>query len=360
MVRKIFQSIILLFTCVTCFCQAPQKINYQAVLRNNTSTITEQDINLRISILCDSVNGEAVYVEMHTPYIGSDGVVNVLIGGGEVESGNFASLRWDTCEYFIAIEAYNDDFSISNVTKLVSVPYSLYSDEAGTSNYSKDIFVDVSASGDTLYIGDNKWVIIPGISEVQNGITDIDGNEYTTLQIGNQRWMTENLKVTQYNDGSTILHTASEWSGQTTGAWCYYNNDSDFDPNHGKLYNWHAVNSDKLCPAGWHVPTVKEWTVLVEYLGGQAVAGGKMKEVGLAHWFTPNAEATDESDFTALPSGYRKEDGIFGYKGNYSVWWSASSDTDYSWAQFLGNNYGDAFQSIFDKDYGFSVRCVED
>ncbi|NDF60572.1 MAG: hypothetical protein EB100_05775, partial [Crocinitomicaceae bacterium] len=117
-------------------------------------------------------------------------------------------------------------------------------------------------------------------------ISDNDGNTYKTVYIGTQQWMAENLKVTKYNDGTSIpnISNNTQWSNLTTGAWSYYNNDVANNAKYGKLYNWYAVspttNGNKnVCPTGWHVPTDAEWTVLTDYLGGENVAGGKMKEV---------------------------------------------------------------------------------
>ena len=131
--------------------------------------------------------------------------------------------------------------------------------------------------------------------------TDIDGNVYHTVTIGTQIWMVENLKTTRYNDGSPIpfVTDSSSWSNLTTPGYCWYNNDTTNKNTYGALYNWFAVNTGKLAPTGWHVPTDDEWTTLTTYLGGESIAGGKLKETGTTHWRTPNAGATNEIGFTA-------------------------------------------------------------
>ena len=141
-------------------------------------------------------------------------------------------------------------------------------------------------------------------------VTDVEGDIYKTVYIGTQHWRGENLKVSKYNDGSAIPNITdnTEWTKLTTGAWSYYNNDAANKANYGKLYKWYAVskttNGNKnLCPTGWHVPTYAEWNVLTEYLGGDSVAGGKMKEVGTTNWISPNIDATNTSLFTGLPGG---------------------------------------------------------
>ena len=141
-----------------------------------------------------------------------------------------------------------------------------------------------------------------------SSIKDIEGNVYKTIAIGKQVWMTENLKTTKFNDGTSIpMVTENEaWIKLTTPAYSWYNNDSTANKNtYGALYNWYTVKTNKLCPAGWHVPTDAEWVALITYLEGFTVAGGKMKEKGIEHWKSPNEGATNETGFTALPGGYR-------------------------------------------------------
>ena len=140
-------------------------------------------------------------------------------------------------------------------------------------------------------------------------VTDIDGNIYHTVTIGNQVWMKENLKTTKYKNATNIEYIGSDglvWQLNTTGAYAWYNNDSTWKYTYGALYNWSAVNSAKgLCPAGWHVPSDAEWTILTTYLGGANIAGGKMKETSTLLWESPNTGATNKSGFTALPGGYQ-------------------------------------------------------
>ena len=151
-------------------------------------------------------------------------------------------------------------------------------------------------------------------------ITDVEGNSYKTVTIGTQTWMAENIKVSKYSDGTTIPNITdnTQWQNDTSGAWSYYNNDAANNTKYGKLYNWYAVsktsNGNKnVCPTGWHVPTDAEWTVLIDYLGGETVAGSKMKEVGTTSWNIPNTDATNTSLFSALPGGSR------GSFGNQSI-----------------------------------------
>src|ERR1035437_5986068 len=140
-------------------------------------------------------------------------------------------------------------------------------------------------------------------------ITDNDNNVYRTITIGSQTWMAENLKTTKYRNGDQISNVLSntDWPVQTSGAYCWYNNDSEScKALYGALYNWYSVNDSRnIAPLGWHIPTSDEFTTLMNYLGGDSIAGGKIKETGITHWQTPNTRATNESGFTAMPAGYR-------------------------------------------------------
>lgn len=203
------------------------------------------------------------------------------------------------------------------------------------------------------------------LEEISYGtMTDIDGNTYKTVIIGTQTWMAENLKVTKYNDGTNIPNVtdAAEWEDLTSGALCDYDNTPSNSATYGKLYNWYAVNTGKLCPSGWHVPTDAEWTTLTDYyLGGKVVAGGKLKETGITHWAISNTDATNETGFTALPGGVRSDFGLFGLVGLEGYWWSA---TEYSatsaWIRGMSYNSGGVGVYRTYKESGFSVRCVRD
>jgi uncharacterized protein (TIGR02145 family) len=196
-------------------------------------------------------------------------------------------------------------------------------------------------------------------------ISDIDGNVYRTVNIGNQQWMAENLKVNRYNDGTDILNEPdpNKWSSLKTGAWAYYENNKNEYAKYGKLYNWYAVSPDNknVCPTGWHVPTDAEWTILTEYLGGASVAGGKMKEVGTTNWTSPNAGANNVSLFSALPGGVRGDNGNCVEIGLGGFWWSSSDfNTKFAWYRYLLNSSGNAIKNNFIKEFGLSVRCLKD
>ena len=196
-------------------------------------------------------------------------------------------------------------------------------------------------------------------------LTDIDGNEYQAVQIGEQLWMSENLKVTKYRDGTAIPTglSNSEWENTTSGAYAVYDNNETHADTYGYLYNWYAVDDSRnIAPDGWHVPTDDEWTTLTDYLGGTSVAGGKMKETGTSHWNSPNTGATNESGFTAFPGGYRNDgDGNYGNIGSSGYFWSSSEIySSLAWERLLNYNSSEVNRYYTNKEHGFSVRCVRD
>jgi uncharacterized protein (TIGR02145 family) len=185
-----------------------------------------------------------------------------------------------------------------------------------------------------------------------------------TIVIGTQQWMSNNLDVAFYRNGDPIpqVTDAATWSGLTTGAWCYYNNDSTQGSSYGKIYNWYAVNDPRgLAPMGWHVPTDDEWTTLTTTLGGAAVAGGKLKKAGTLNWTSPNTAGNNNSGFGALPGGYRE---IFGAYSNINIngfWWSSTENfLSVPIYRYLEYTNGAIVSNINNKKYGFSVRCVRD
>jgi len=180
------------------------------------------------------------------------------------------------------------------------------------------------------------------------------------VTIGSQVWTSKNLDVSKFKNGEEIpeAETKDQWkafSDANEAAWCYYENKTEY----GKLYNWYAVNDPRgLAPAGFHIPTDAEWTTLTNYLGGETIAGAKMKSN--TGW-EDNGNGTNSSAFAGLPGGYRNNDGSFGDVGAYGSWWSSSEfDTGSAWSRVLGNGSGDVFRFYFSKQFGFSVRCLRD
>ena len=235
---------------------------------------------------------------------------------------------------------------ISNLTGL----------QPGTNYY---IRAYATTANDTLY-GSN----IAFITQAYSTVTDIEGNVYNVITIGKQVWMAENLRSVKYNDSTTIPLVKDEiqWSGLSSPAYCWYKNDEEaFKPTYGALYNWYTVNSGKLCPTGWHIPSDAEWTELTIFLGGNDISGGKLKEAGLTYWVEPNTGATNESGFTAFPGGFRYYNGKFFDFGFSAYWWSSGEySSTRAWFRFLYYNDGVTYRFNNAKKNGFSVRCIKD
>jgi uncharacterized protein (TIGR02145 family) len=217
-------------------------------------------------------------------------------------------------------------------------------------------------------------------STASNSVTP----DLPSVTIGNQIWTSKNLDVSTYRDGTAIPKVVGDatWYTLTTGAYCYYKNDSaTYAAIYGKLYNWYAVAgihdndpntaNKTLAPEGWHLPTNWEWTTLTDHLelfgtspsngGRRDDAGGQMKESGLAHWVSPNTGATNESGFAGLPGGFRSVSGSSYYIGLEGYWWS-STEYDTSDARYLNLHFStdDVDRDFYDKGSGFSVRCLRD
>ena len=191
------------------------------------------------------------------------------------------------------------------------------------------------------------------------------GTNFPSVSICCQRWMSKNLDVSTYRNGDPIpkVTDATAWANLTTGAYCYYNNDSTtYAATYGKLYNWYAVNDPRgLAPEGWYIPTDFEWATLSSCLGEDPIAGGPLKETGTTHWNSPNTGATNVTNFYGLPGGYRNLLGNFfelGFVGNY---WSATAfSSNHAWYRSLHYNNDDLSRPSIDKKLGMSVRCIRD
>ena len=204
-------------------------------------------------------------------------------------------------------------------------------------------------------------------------ITDVDGNTYKTVYIGNQQWMAENLKTSKYNDGTVIPNVTdnTEWSNLSTGAWCNYENSDSLGRIYGKLYNWYAVsatsNGNKnVCPSGWHAPTDSEWTVLTDYLGGPDEAGAKMRSTEIKFWDTSTDPSTNSALFSGLAGGMRNNGGSCTDVNQLATWWTYNTIDSVS-ATFIyllkgkhGPNSCSTCTNNTPKQTGLSIRCLKD
>ena len=217
-------------------------------------------------------------------------------------------------------------------------------------------------------------VLIPGVilfivfscSKIEKSpdtVTDIDGNIYQSVKIGDQVWMSENLKTSSFNDGTEIplVTDAAVWATLNSPGYSWYNNDKEtYKEPYGALYNGHTVSTGMLCPTGWHVPEREEWQELMEFLGDTITGGGKLKEAGALHWQTPNEGADNSSGFTALAAGIRYFEGSFNSMLYFTGFWSAT-EIGYYDEWYLSLYFGDALVKMnhISKNHGFSVRCLK-
>jgi uncharacterized protein (TIGR02145 family) len=198
----------------------------------------------------------------------------------------------------------------------------------------------------------------PSPTPTNQTVKDYDGNEYHTVKIGTQTWMVENLKVTHYRNGDAIPNvTNSTWDNLTTGAYCDYNNTPSNSITYGRLYNWYAVHDSRnIAPTGWHVPSDAEWTILENYLGGDSIAGGKLKVTSSN---SPAWDGTNTSGFSALPAGYSYS-GTSNDMGTYAYFWSVTEvNATGAWSRELRTGYAQSGRTNLGKIVGFSVRCLQ-
>lgn len=471
--KNCISFLISLFYAVLIYGQVPEKMSYQAIIRNETDNlVNNQSIGMQISILHGSPDGTAVYIETQTPTTNVNGLVSIEIGSGTVVSGNFSTIDWGNERYFIKTETDptgGTSYSITGTTQLLSVPYALYAKSAETisggitesqitdlgnylttevdSSVSNELQA-LSISNDTIYLSNGGFVKLPAPIEtdpvfetsiagsitgtdtanwnnklesyietqnlyavltlgnsagnknitnladpvnnkdattkayvdkletrieamenllIESGLytlTDVEGNVYDIVIIGTQVWMAENLKTTHYNDGTPIPLVTEDtaWAKTRTPAYCWVNNDSAaYAQTYGALYNWYTVKTGNLCPTGWHVPSYTDWTILANFLGGESVAGGKLKEADTINWASPNVSATNETDFTALPGGFRFTSGDFYYFGKFGYWWATKEAATYSaYCRKIYHNYSNLYDNFSIKWEGLSVRCLKD
>lgn len=195
-------------------------------------------------------------------------------------------------------------------------------------------------------------------------VTDIDGNRYPAITIGKQTWMGENLKTTRFNDGKAIQLVTNDkaWTSLETPAYCWLKNDTANKEDYGALYNWYAVNTRKICPRGWHVPSKTEWEDLTAFLGDENLAGARLKEAGTDHWKNSILVSTNEYGFTALPCGLRQMEGNFPeFADSYGVWWSSTEFSKIAaWNRGVFFSSNKLYGGNDNKKNGFSVRCIKD
>jgi uncharacterized protein (TIGR02145 family) len=282
-----------------------------------------------------------------------------VISGGNVISDEGAAITtrgvcWSTSENPTVGSSKTTDGSglgpyTSSITGLS--PSTIYYVRAYAIN-NQGIGYGPQVSFTTTSSTDQGIVFNPSLS--YESVADVDGNVYKTIKIGAQYWMAENLKTTKYNDNSAIpfVISSNDWAALKTPGYCWYNNDLTNKANYGALYNWYTINTGKLCPSGWNVPSSADWFSLIQY-SGDFIAGNNLRETGTAHWISPNSSSTNQYGFTALPGGARRYYGNFYDKGESGYWWtSAVSNVDI----YVNSSGASIFVNY--EYFGYSVRCM--
>lgn len=253
--KKVFTLILVITFTINALSQVPEKMSYQAVIRNASGELVKSNpVGMKISILQGSATGTPVYVETQNPTTNVNGLVTLEIGGGIVVTGTFSGVNWSTGPYFIKTEtdpSGGTSYTIIGTSQLLSVPYALY---AKTTSNVDGLKQQIKTLEDNL------------IAAGTYKLSDCEGNQYSVIKIGTQTWMKENLRTSKYNDCTDIplVTNDAEWISLTTPAYCWYNNDISNKDTYGLLYNGYTIQTGKLCPTGWHVPTLDDCRILLD------------------------------------------------------------------------------------------------
>jgi len=364
--------VILMLSAISVKAQSPEKMSYQAIVRNpNGTLVVNKAIGIKISIqkwvlALPKPYYSSIYAETQTPSTNENGLVSIAIGTGTLVEGSilFKNIDWGSESLYLKTEIDPSGataYSITSTTQLLSVPYALHAKTA--------LMADAAQS-----------LSISGATYTPQYVVDIDGNAYKTIKIGTQVWMAENLKVTHYRNGDEIANKKENisWGISTVGAWCDYNNLALNGSKYGHLYNWYAVSDPrKIAPEGWHVSTDAEWTTLQDYLienGGNWDETTYDNKIGISlasntNWNSSTTKGdvgyaiheNNSSGFDALPGSSRNFDGLFKYIGSYSYWWTtASTSATNAINRSLYGFRPDLMRASIQKTCGYSVRCIKD
>ena len=373
---------------------------YQAIARNLAGQpIANTNLNARFTMHDSLPSGEVIWQEIHPITTNATGLFNVQLGS----QSSLQNINWAGNHKFMQVELNVSGTYVNMGTQqMLSAPYALH---------TEGISYRVSSAGDTLYLGSNEYVIVPGISAANpsgngnggdggggsagtssgttahtcgagnvvnanltyNSVIDQEGNIYKTIVIGNQEWMAENLNTSVYRNGDAITTglTSSQWAATNTSAWNYFTANASYECPYGKLYNFYAcIDARQLCPTGWHIPTDAEWTIMINNFGGEAFvnsSGGALKstgtnQLGTGYWNGPNTGATNVSGFSGLPGGYIMSDGFSGNQTLNAYFWSSTeSSASTAYSRILYHDPGAVARAAnLSKRSGMSVRCLKD
>jgi uncharacterized protein (TIGR02145 family) len=310
----------------------------QCYLENNLQDLRISGINRGLFLI--SIKGKTYqYTGKLSCYAKSGGIIKIEKVSGVAQSIGSRKSEVDNKGSMNTVEMAYTDADRLKIT--------------GKSGIYRTVVIDIPASDKTI-----TFEFIP--------CTDGNNFNYSTIKIGDQIWMAENLRATKYKNGDIAIPLVTDpivWRNLTTDAFCYYNNDpSTFGNTYGALYNWNAVNTGNLCPVGWRVGTDADWTKLVSYLGGQNAASVKLRESGTLHWAPPNTAADNRTGFSALPGGYRHS--TFGtfitatYRASF--WSSTQYNSLTAWCRELYSDNNVISQNPYDKKAGYSIRCIKE
>ena len=418
--KKLHPILVVLLITATTSAQVPEKMSYQAVVRDASGAlVSEQLVGIEIEILYSQYGGTA-YIETHFVNTNANGLVTLEIGTGGTGNvfNDFSAIQWDTIDgiwIYTKIDPLGGvNYTITNISQLLSVPYALYAKNSATTPNLEAVLAE-NNSANNQQIKDlqdpteaqdavtknytySKAEVDALLANLQSQIddlesdnssgtvTDQDGNTYDYLTYGDQVWTVENATMVTYRDGTPIPQVTNnnEWANLTTGAWSYYNN----DPTKPRLYNLYAVmgihDNDpntpykEFAPEGWHVPTDAEWTTLENHLIANGynydgtttenkIAKAMASTTGWDNSTITGVPGNDQSlnnssGFNAFPEGKRYSNGSFDSEGIIAFFWSSTEyNTNYAWNRNLSANFSIfyRFNSYF-VHYGFSVRFVRD
>ena len=354
-----------------------------ARISGNVLNVTIADRSA-VEVTTFDLNGKAISTMRKTLNAGSQSIALLPRSAGiylyKVKAGNNELvLKGNSVDGVLSGSAVSSQGTASNLPAKQAKTHATINDVIAV---TKDEYLNYRC---VQYNNDTTGIKIKMIASAGT-VTDTDGNVYQTVQIGTQVWTVENLRVTKYNDGTAIpLGTSTTtWTNATTPKYCFYNNTTNADSikKYGALYNWYVVdtaNTQKLAPAGWHVPTDSEWEVMQSYLvmhgynydGTTDTVNNKIA-IALAaktDWTAQSLTGTigfdltknNNSGFSALPGGDRSSTGTFYNQSSYGYWWSATKyDASYAWYRYLHFNDDFLYRVNYSKSFGFSVRLVKD
>ena len=365
--NHILKTLALLFFVTSATAQ--QGINYKAIINDaGGNVLANTAITIQFTIL---ENGTAsVYQESHSTTTDANGIIIVNIGEGTPQSGDFNTIDWGSNPHFLKTEIdKGNGLTDMGTTEFKVVPYALFAEETQKLN--------VSGTGDTLYLSKSNWVIVPGVSMANDKgtdssfIVDIDGNVYKTVEINSLTWMAENLRATHYNDGTPIQNVTDneDWMYLSSDAYCWYNNDSVSNAaTYGALYNGYVVTKSKnVCPENWHVAFEGDVLSLINS-ESLDIVGGMLKETGIDHWQSPNMTVDNNKyGFSALPGGWRAGEVQFGEFWSikqFVSFWQNNGGLPKTIGYFSVSNNSteltNRLATLLYSNSGRSIRCVKD